>query len=125
MKVLIAEDNYINQRIFLAFLKRTEVDVTIANNGLEAFEYFKSNKYICVLMDLHMPGMDGLETSKSIRMYEKENGLEETPIIAVTASHPAEDKDRCFDAGMNEFIQKPITEKRITEVINTFIKELT
>ncbi len=123
MKVLIAEDNIINQRIFLAFLRRTSFDIKIANNGLEALEAFKAEKYNCVLMDLHMPFMDGLETSRNIRIYEKENNLIETPILAVTASHPEEDKEKCFQAGMNDFIQKPITEDRLVNAIKNWTEK--
>lgn len=123
MKVLIAEDNELNQRIFRAFLKRTPYEITIANNGLEAFEAFKTDKFDCILMDLHMPVMDGLETTRNIRLYEKENKLNGIPIIAVTASHPAEDKERCFEAGMSDFIQKPITEEILIKVIEYWIKK--
>lgn len=123
MKVLIAEDNELNQRIFRAFLKRTPYEITIANNGLEAFEAFKIDKFDCILMDLHMPIMDGLETTRNIRLYEKENKLNGIPIIAVTASHPAEDKERCFEAGMSDFIQKPITEEILIKVIEYWIKK--
>lgn len=123
MKILIAEDNSINQRIFLAFLN-TKFDIKIANNGQEAYEAFKIDDYSCILMDLHMPIMDGLETSRSIRKYEKENNLLETPILAVTASHPAEDKEKCFEAGMNDFIQKPITEKGIIGAINRWTENI-
>lgn len=123
MKILIAEDNYINQKIFMAFLKKTDYEVQLANNGLEAFEAFKVGKFACVLMDLHMPIMDGLETSRQIRLFEKENNLKETPILAVTASHPAEDREKCFNAGMNDFIQKPITEVGIKTAIKNWISK--
>lgn len=123
MKVLIAEDNEINRKIFRAFLKRTPYEIIIANNGLEALEAFKTDKYDCILMDLHMPLMDGFETTRNIRLYEKENKLNETPILAVTASHPAEDKEKCFDAGMNDFIQKPITEEILVKSIEYWINK--
>jgi len=121
MQILIAEDNSINQRIFVAFLRNADYKVILANNGVEAFELFKKEKFGCILMDLHMPVMDGLETTRQIRKYEKENGLEEIPIIAVTASHPAEDKDKCFDAGMNDFVQKPISEVTLKKTIKDWI----
>jgi len=124
MRVLIVEDNEINQRIFLAFLKRTSYEIDVANNGLEAIEAFKREKYDCILMDLHMPLMDGLEASRNIRLFEKYNKLNETPILAVTASHPAEDKDKCFDAGMNDFIQKPITEKGLVNAIKNWTNKI-
>lgn len=123
MKVLIAEDNELNQRIFRAFLRRTPYEITIANNGLEALEIFKTDKFDCILMDLHMPVMDGIETTRNIRLYEEENKLNRIPIIAVTASHPAEDKEKCFEAGMSDFIQKPITEEVLIKVIEYWIKK--
>lgn len=123
MKVLIAEDNELNQRIFRAFLRRTPYEITIANNGLEALEIFKTDKFDCILMDLHMPVMDGIESSRNIRLYEEENKLNRIPIIAVTASHPTEDKEKCFEAGMSDFIQKPITEEVLIKVIEYWIKK--
>ena len=121
MQILIAEDNSINQRIFKAFLRNAEYEVKFANNGAEAFELFKHEKFCCILMDLHMPVMDGLETTRQIRKFESENNLEEIPIIAVTASHPAEDKDKCFSAGMNDFVQKPISEEALKTTIKNWI----
>jgi len=121
MQILIAEDNSINQRIFRAFLRNTDYEVILANNGVEAFELFKEEKFYCILMDLHMPVMNGLETTRQIRKYESKNGLEEIPIIAVTASHPAEDKDKCFSAGMNDFVQKPISEEALKNTIKNWI----
>ncbi|PLX13880.1 MAG: hypothetical protein C0598_02640 [Marinilabiliales bacterium] len=109
MKLLVVDDNNVNRMVVLALLKRFNYDISIAINGKEALEKYKTRKFDCILMDIHMPQMDGITSTKLIREYEKNNSLDETPIIALTVSHPEEDKSKCFSAGMNDFIRKPVT----------------
>lgn len=115
MKILVAEDNPLNQKIIMAFLSRNNHEVILARNGLEAVEQFKPGEFDCVLMDLHMPGMDGFEATKKIR--EMEVGYR-IPIIAVTASSPVEDRLNCIEAGMNDFIQKPVQYADVEEIVS-------
>lgn len=103
MRVLLAEDNLLNQKVIEIYLKKHEI--TIANNGLEAVENFKSNKYDVILMDIMMPEMNGLEATINIRKIEKEQNLKKTPIIALTANDKFYEK--CLEVGMCEFMTKP------------------
>lgn len=114
MKILIAEDNPLNQKILMAYLKMDQHEVVLAVNGKLAVDQFFSGQYDCILMDLHMPTMDGFAATKAIR--ESEAG-KRVPIIAVTASAPYEDKSKCFDAGMNDFLQKPVQLNDLRNVI--------
>ncbi len=117
-KILYAEDNPINQRITVMQLQKLGVTCDIANNGLEAFELYKKNKYELILMDVQMPELDGLECTKEIRKYEKINNLMHCIyIVAVTANNDTNDKQNCIEAGMNNFISKPFKENEIKNII--------
>lgn len=104
LKILYAEDNPINQKLIGMMMKGFGLDIDIAVNGLEAWEMAKAKHYNVILMDIQMPEMDGIESTKRIIQ-----DLEERPIIiAVTANATISDKKRCFEAGMNDFLTKPI-----------------
>ncbi len=104
LKVLYAEDNPINQKLISMMMKGFGLDIDIAVNGLEAWEMAKAKHYHVVLMDIQMPEMDGIESTKRIIQDVKERPI----IIAVTANATISDKKRCFEAGMNDFLTKPI-----------------
>jgi len=104
-KVLVVEDNLINQEIAFAFLKEIDVNVDIANNGKEAVEMVFGNNYDLVLMDVQMPVMDGYEATKEIRNNTKFSKL---PILAMTASAMLSDREEALEVGMNDHIAKPI-----------------
>ncbi len=124
-KILYAEDNLINQRITVMQLQKLGVTCDIAKNGLEAFELYKKNEYDMILMDVQMPELDGLECTKEIRKYEKKNNLVNCSyIVAVTANNDASDKQNCIEAGMNDFISKPFKEIEIkNKIINALIEQ--
>jgi signal transduction histidine kinase/ActR/RegA family two-component response regulator len=107
-RILLAEDNKINQMVGVKQLQKMGYHVDIANNGLEAVEAWKRNKYGLILMDCHMPEMDGYEATRKIRELEAEQNLPRARIIALTASVRNEDRDLCLDAGMDDFISKPV-----------------
>ncbi|MDH5547513.1 MAG: response regulator [Gammaproteobacteria bacterium] len=109
-KVLLVEDNHINQMVASKILRKTGMHVDIATNGLEALDLIKTNDYQLILMDCHMPKMDGFEATKKIRAM----GLD-MPVIALTASTDQETRELCFKAGMNEFISKPVRTLALTE----------
>jgi CheY-like chemotaxis protein len=108
LKILLVEDNILNQRIVTFSLKKYNHEVTIANNGLEAVERFSETKFDIILMDIMMPVMDGLEASVKIREVEEINNTEKrTPIIALTANTMDNDRDKCISYGMDDFMAKP------------------
>lgn len=106
VRVLVAEDNAINQKIVRIMLQKAGCEVLAVDDGSKAVEAVRSNPIDLVLMDLHMPLLDGLQATRQIRALE--NAVKEVPIIALTASAFTDDRDRCLAAGMNDFITKPI-----------------
>lgn len=125
MRLLLVDDNHINRMVVLALLRKFNYEIITAANGIEALDLFKSDKFDCILMDIHMPKMDGITSTILIRKFEKENNLNETPILALTASHPEEDKSKCLDAGMNDFIRKPVTLAELSRIISIFVNNKT
>lgn len=117
LSILLVEDNVLNQRIVTFSLKKYNHQVTIANNGLEAFEAFKTSKFDVILMDIMMPVMDGLEATVKIREHEIENNIpDQTPIIAITANTMDNDRDKCISYGMNEFMAKPFDIEKLNRI---------
>ena len=90
-----------------------------AINGQEAFEKYKSNKFRVILMDMQMPLIDGLEATELIRQYEKDNHIKQCCfIVALTANAFGEDRQKCMEAGMNEFISKPFKNEDLSRILN-------
>ena len=118
LKILVAEDNVINQKVAMINLRQLGHNVEIANNGQMAFEMFKNGEYDVILMDIQMPVLDGIEATLKIREYEEQNELDNIPIVAITANALKEDRDRCFDAGMNDFITKPFRPDDLLRILN-------
>jgi CheY-like chemotaxis protein len=107
-RVLLAEDNLINQKVSMFALKNLGYEVEVAENGRIAVEKFKQNSYDLILMDIQMPEMDGIEATKIIRRIEQERGIEKPiKIIAITANAIKEDRERCKEAGINGYLSKP------------------
>ncbi|WP_053783736.1 response regulator [Paenibacillus xylanivorans] len=118
ISILLAEDNVINRQVVLMQLKKlgiTQVDTV--SNGEEASEAFLSKKYSLILMDNMMPIMDGLEATRKIRAIEEDEKWQPIPIIAMTGNVMDEEKEKCFEAGMNDFIGKPFTIEALNNVI--------
>lgn len=106
LKVLLAEDNVVNQKVMIRFLERWNIEMEVVNNGEEALEALKHSNFDVILMDLQMPKMDGYEASEQIRKLDdpyKRN----TPIIALTAAALKEVREKVYAAGMNDFVTKP------------------
>ena len=120
--ILLAEDNKINQKASLAILKKLGFfNVTLAENGQQAFEMICKNSYDFVLMDVQMPIMDGYEATIKVREMEIENNQRRVPIIAQTANAMKGDKEICLKAGMDDYISKPIDKKNLIKVIHRWI----
>lgn len=106
-RILLAEDNVINQRLTCRLLQKKGHVVEIAHNGREALKLWQSNTYDLILMDVLMPEMDGFEATTLIRKNEKENGGH-IPIIALTANAMKGDRERCLSVGMDDYLAKPV-----------------
>ena len=120
LKILVVEDNLINQKITKSFLVRMNHTVTIVKNGKEAVDIFEKEYFDCILMDIQMPVMDGIQATKLIREKEK---IKKTsiPIIAVSANLLVEEETKVIEAGMNDFIPKPINEAQLITALSKVI----
>ena len=122
-RVLLVEDNVINQKVGIGILKKMGIHVEIAANGYEAVRILEIMDFDIVFMDVQMPEMDGYEATQRIR-DSKSNVLNHNiPIIAMTANAMKEDRERCFIAGMNDYISKPVMPEDIEKVIDRWIKK--
>jgi signal transduction histidine kinase/CheY-like chemotaxis protein len=106
--ILVAEDNVINQKLIRNILERLGIEVSIANNGLEALEQRMEREYDMILMDVEMPVMGGMEATGKILGYERKNAKRHIPIIALTANALSGDREKYIGAGMNGYLAKPI-----------------
>lgn len=107
LRILLAEDGLVNQKVAVNLLEQRGHKVVVANNGRQALDILDSESFDLVLMDVQMPGMDGFEATAKIREQEKKSGAH-IPIIAMTAHAMKGDRERCLEAGMDDYIAKPI-----------------
>jgi two-component system sensor histidine kinase/response regulator len=122
-RILLAEDNPINQQVAICTLQALGYNADLANNGLEALNFLKKSSFDLVLMDCQMPEMDGYSATREIRKLEHENHLKHTPVIAMTASALIGDKEKCLSAGMDDYISKPIDITQLEEVLKRWLKK--
>lgn len=126
--ILQVEDNPVNAKLAERLITKAGFRITTVGNGKEAVEIFQKMKFNLILMDINMPIMDGLEATRQIRRLEKENALESTPIIAVTASISPDETIHCFEVGMDELILKPFRAKEflatITQVLESYSNKI-
>ena len=131
-KILLVEDNKANQMFMKVILKKMNLSFDIANDGVEAIEMFikhnsnsedKSSKYNTILMDENMPNMNGIEATRQILEYEKQHNLTHIPIIALTANALKGDREKFLNAGMDEYMTKPIDKNKLAEILNIFINK--
>ncbi len=115
IRILIVEDNRLNQKVALAIMKKLGLSADLATGGTEAIEAIKTMSYDLVLMDVQMPEMDGIEATKKIRNSEFE--ARNVPIIAMTANVMKGDRERCLEAGMNDYVSKPIDPDELLSAI--------
>ena len=117
-RILPAEDNLFNQEVAAAVLEDAGVTVCLASNGLEALDMLNKEHFDVVLMDVQMPEMDGLEATMHIRANPALSGLR---VIAMTANVSNVDRERCFEAGMDDFIAKPIQAEHLYNTIEKWL----
>lgn len=120
IKILLVEDNIVNQRVALGILNNKGWEADVANNGQEALNMFKEKHYDFIVMDIQMPLLDGYEATKAIRQHEEKNGGH-IPIVALTAFAMPEDREKCLAAGMDDYLTKPVKAEVLYSTIETII----
>ncbi len=120
MNILLVEDAEENQMVIQGFLRKENCRIHIAENGAEAVERFMNEPFDIVLMDIQMPVMDGCEATRRIRSWEKKNGLQPTPIIALTAHAMADESAQFLAAGCNQHVSKPVRKKRLLGILRQY-----
>jgi len=121
-KILLVEDHPFNRKVALAMLNRAGYDAAAVEDGLEALTAWEQGDYDVILMDVQMPGMDGLDVTRHIRRCEQERGGH-IPIVGVTAHAMKEDRDKCLAAGMDDYVAKPIERTVLFATINRLLAE--
>ncbi len=116
INALVVEDHYINQELIKEILENLNCEVTTAGHGKEALKFIESDTFDIVFMDLQMPEMDGYETTRQIRKISGK--MSSVPIVALTASALEQDKRKCFDFGMTDYVTKPYEFKDIENILN-------
>ena len=116
LRILVAEDSRVNQRVTLALLSKLGHIAVIANNGKEVLDTLAKGDFDLVLMDIQMPVLDGMQATAAIRASEQESGRHQ-PIIAVTAQALPGDRERCLTGGMDEYVSKPISKESLCRAI--------
>ncbi|NWH05987.1 response regulator [Desulfobacter latus] len=120
VRILVVEDNPINQKVAVMSLNKMGYDTDLAKNGKEAVEAVRKFSYDMVFMDMHMPELDGLEATKIIRS-DPDIPRPDLPIVALTASAMKEDREKCLDAGMHDYLSKPITPQKLMLMVEKWI----
>ena len=122
-RILLAEDNLTNQQVALGLLKKLGLAADVVDNGAEAVTALEGLAYDLVLMDVQMPVMDGLEATRLIRSPHSAVRNHQVPIIALTAHAMRSDRDKCFEAGMNDYVSKPVSPQALLEALNRWLPE--
>jgi CheY-like chemotaxis protein len=119
-RLLLADDSADNRRIVQLFLRQYPCELDTAEDGAAALDAVRNGAYDLVLMDVHMPGMDGLTATRAIRDWEQAEGRPRTPVVALTASAMAEDVQRALDAGCDAHVAKPVRKSVLLQTVNRF-----
>lgn len=122
VRLLLAEDNKINQMVFVQQLRRIGYECVVVVDGQEAVDAFRARSWDLVLMDYRMPRLNGVEAAVAIREFEQEQGRPRTPIVALTAAEGDDDRKRCLEAGMDAFLTKPIHIDMLDEVVQAQLR---
>jgi CheY-like chemotaxis protein len=119
MRILLAEDNRVNQVVAVKMLEKMGHTVSVAGNGKDAVSALGESDFDLILMDVQMPEMDGFEATSIIRQSEKSSGLH-VPIVAMTAHAMVGDRERCVGAGMDDYLSKPIRAEELSSILSRF-----
>jgi CheY-like chemotaxis protein len=121
IKILIAEDSPINQKIISHLLKKMEIPHAVVENGAKAIEAAANDRYDFILMDIYMPELSGIDAAKAIRTRLPRD--KQPVIIALTANAESEDRDACLASGMQDFITKPLSESTLASILTKWQRE--
>lgn len=121
--ILVAEDNSVNLMVARKMLQKLGARVETAANGLEALESIKAHRYELVLMDVQMPKMGGLEATTQVRQWEESEARPRTTIVALTANAMDDDRGMCIDAGMDDFLSKPVRKQDLEALLTKWVKK--
>jgi len=122
LKILLVEDNLLNQKVVMFNLKRLNLEITTASNGYDAIDKIKTDTFDLVLMDIILPGKNGFEITGEIREFERNSDVKiPVPIVALTANTLDNDREKCIAAGMNDYLSKPFTAEQLIEKVKQFI----
>jgi PAS domain S-box-containing protein len=124
-RILVVEDNFVNQEVALGILRKLGLHADAVGDGAESVALLKTVPYDLVLMDLQMPEMDGLEATRIIRAPQSAVLNHQVPIIAMTANAMRGDRERCLEAGMNDYISKPVSPQALVEALNVWLPKET
>ncbi len=119
-RILLVEDNQVNQKVAAIHLRKFGYEVEVVENGEQALAAHATGVYDVILMDCQMPGMDGYSAARAIRSREGDSA--HTPIIALTAFAMEGDRERCLEAGMDEYVSKPIDFTLLRRTVESFLK---
>ncbi|MFW6374536.1 MAG: PAS domain S-box protein [Thermodesulfobacteriota bacterium] len=123
IRILLAEDNIVNQQVALGILKNLGLHGEVAADGAEVLKALRSNPYDVILMDVQMPEMDGIQTTRAIREGRAGENVKAVHIIAMTAHAMQGDREICMEAGMNDYIPKPVEPLALADAVNRWLKE--
>jgi CheY-like chemotaxis protein len=121
-RVLVAEDNIVNQKVIKGMLARLELDVDVVADGQAAVDAVCDKQYSAIIMDCQMPVLDGYEATAAIRKLAEENKVKDLPIIALTANAMIGDKEKCLDSGMDDFLPKPVTLETLGPMVRKWLE---
>lgn len=116
LRILLAEDNQVNRMVVIGILRKHDHEIVQATNGIEAVDLYRRQDFDLVLMDVQMPELDGYQATARIRDFDRPSGRH-TPVLALTAHTMAGDRELCLDAGMDDYISKPLNSKTLLEKI--------
>ena len=121
-RILLAEDNLVNQEVAIGMLTILGCEVDVVPNGLEALQAFSSEDYDLILMDCHMPEMDGFRATKEVRRFERSKGCKHTPVIALTADVQKGIQEQCIETGMDDYLSKPFNQSALSDILKKWLQ---